>query len=245
MEAIAERSGAAKTTTYRHWPDKGAVLGGTIESIIPMATAPDSGSLRGDLARFAEELAGVLSAPPTSALVPALVDSAERDTAPAKPLAGFTAGRRAPIREAVARAAGRGEIDPRIDAEAVAELFLGPIFYRRLLSREPLDAPFTARTVNGVMAALPLLAQGSEPRPEGVIAVSGALASIFDAEPPRTVITPRARRSRPDRRAAWARSARRVAGGSPMRGLRRTCGTLTRGLRRTCGTLTRGLRQRC
>lgn len=157
VEAIAERSGVAKTTVYRHWPDKGAVLRSAIESIIPMATAPDTGSLRGDLTRFAEELAGVLSAPPTSALVPALVDAAERDAGLARLLAGFTAGRRGPIREAVARAAARGEIADGVDPEAVAELLLGPIFYRRLLSREPLDAAFVDRTVDIVLAALPLL----------------------------------------------------------------------------------------
>lgn len=163
VESIAERSGAAKTTIYRHWPDKGAVLRSAIESIIPMATAPDTGNLRGDLARFAEELVGVLSAPPTSALVPALVDAAERDPGLAKLLAGFTAGRRAPVRDAVARAAERGEVDPGTDPEVVAELLLGPIFYRRLLSREPLDAAFAARTVNVVMGALPLLAWSTRP----------------------------------------------------------------------------------
>ena len=79
VEAIAERSGAAKTTIYRHWPGKEAVLRAAIESIIPVAKAPDTGSLRGDLTFFAHDLAGILTTSPTSALIPALISAAERD----------------------------------------------------------------------------------------------------------------------------------------------------------------------
>jgi AcrR family transcriptional regulator len=66
VEAIAARSGAAKTTIYRHWPDKRAVLLAAIEAIVPSATAPDSGSLRGDLIGFAHDLTRIIGTPPTS-----------------------------------------------------------------------------------------------------------------------------------------------------------------------------------
>ncbi|HEY3481564.1 MAG TPA: TetR-like C-terminal domain-containing protein, partial [Streptomyces sp.] len=59
------------------------------------------------------------------------------------------AQRRKPVHEAVARAVERGEIE---DAEFVADLFLGPLFYRRLLSREPLSEAFVNRVVAAALA---------------------------------------------------------------------------------------------
>jgi AcrR family transcriptional regulator len=158
VEAISARSGAAKTTIYRHWPDKDAVLRSAVESIVPTASAPDTGSLHGDLTHFAEDLARILTTPPTSALIPGLVDAAERDPGLARLLAEFTAGRRQPVHDAVTRAVRRGEINANTDPEAVAEQLLGPLFYRRLLSRRPLTAELiehTVETVEHVLAHQP------------------------------------------------------------------------------------------
>ena len=154
VEAISARSGVAKTTIYRHWPDKEAVLRSAVESIVPTATAPDTGRLRGDLTHFAEDLARILTTPPTSALIPGLVAAAEHDPGLGLLLAEFTAGRRRPVHDAVARAVERGEISAGTDPEAVAELLLGPLFYRRLLSRMPLTTEMIGRTVETVERTL-------------------------------------------------------------------------------------------
>jgi AcrR family transcriptional regulator len=154
VEAIAARSGAAKTTIYRHWPDKRAVLLAAMETMVPSAVAPDSGSLRGDLTAFADHLARIVSTPPTSALVPALIDTAERDPELARLLADFTATRRQPIHDAIARAVERGEIRAEADRDLVEGMLLGPLFYRRLLSRQPITPEFTERLVDTFMSIL-------------------------------------------------------------------------------------------
>jgi AcrR family transcriptional regulator len=154
IEAIAARSGAAKTTIYRHWPDRRAVLLAAVESIVPTAEAADTGSLRGDLTSFAHDLDRVLHATPTSALVPGLIEAAERDPELARALADFTAKRRQPIHAAVARAVTRGEAPAGTDPELVADLLLGPLFYRRLLSREPLTDTFIDQVTAAVLASL-------------------------------------------------------------------------------------------
>ncbi|MFI0486186.1 TetR/AcrR family transcriptional regulator [Actinomadura sp. 9N215] len=156
IEAIAARSGAAKTTIYRHWPDKRAVLLAAVETAIPAAFAPDSGSLRGDLAAFINDLARIVTTPPTSALVPALIDAAERDAEIASLLAHFTAQRRKPIRAAIGRAVERGEIpsDRVRDLDLIDDLLLGPLFYRRLLSRSPITPEFTRTVTDTLVAAL-------------------------------------------------------------------------------------------
>lgn len=154
IEAIAARSGAAKTTIYRHWPDKRAVLLDAVETAIPSAALPDSGSLRGDLAVFIEDLARIITTPPISALIPALIDAAERDTEIASLLAHFTAGRRKPLRAAIGRAIERGELPPVCDLDVVDDLLLGPLFYRRLFSRRPITPEFTRIVTETLVAAL-------------------------------------------------------------------------------------------
>ena len=154
IEAIAARSGAAKTTVYRHWPDKRAVLLAAVEAMVPSATAPDSGTLRGDLVGFGHDLARIISTPPTSALVPALIDAAERDPEIARLLAEFTAQRRRPVHAAVERAVARGEVEDGRDAGLIDGLLLGPIFYRRLLSRQPVTEAFVESVVDTFLRAL-------------------------------------------------------------------------------------------
>jgi AcrR family transcriptional regulator len=154
IEAIAARSGAAKTTIYRHWPDKRAVLLAAVEAIVPPATVPDHGDLRADLAAFARDVVRIIGTPPTSALVPALIDAAERDPELARLLADFTAKRREPLHAAVRRAVERGEIGADCEPGLIDGLLLGPLFYRRLLSRQPITADFAERVVDAVLTVV-------------------------------------------------------------------------------------------
>ena len=49
IEEISARSGVAKTTIYRHWPSKQALMVDTVRGcFLPMAT-PNTGDLRADL----------------------------------------------------------------------------------------------------------------------------------------------------------------------------------------------------
>lgn len=50
--------------------------------------------------------------------------------------------------------AGRGEIRAGRDAEVVEGLLLGTIFYRRLLSRQPVTPEFVERVVDTFLSAL-------------------------------------------------------------------------------------------
>src|SRR5258707_15817170 len=60
VDAVSKRSGVAKTTIYRHWPSRTALL---LEAGAKMGSrpeAPDTGSLRGDLTVLAMYLPGQL-----------------------------------------------------------------------------------------------------------------------------------------------------------------------------------------
>lgn len=56
-------------------------------------------------------------------------------------------GHAAPLREILARAAARGEPLRDGDHATIVATLLGPLFYRRLVSREPFDARFVKAVV--------------------------------------------------------------------------------------------------
>lgn len=154
VEAISSRSGVAKTTIYRHWPDSQQLLLAAAQSAVPRATTVDSGDLRDDVKRFVRELVQVLATAPLSSIVPSLIDQAERSEDAAQALAEFTASRREPLQEALRHAADRGDPEVAIDPETMASLILGPLFYRRLLSRHAVTVEFAESVVDYVFAGV-------------------------------------------------------------------------------------------
>ena len=49
IEEVAARSGVAKTTIYRHWPERASLIIDTVRASFEHVATPDTGSLRGDL----------------------------------------------------------------------------------------------------------------------------------------------------------------------------------------------------
>jgi Tetracyclin repressor-like, C-terminal domain len=69
-------------------------------------------------------------------------DVAERDPEFADIHSRIQHGHAAPLREVLDRAAGTGEIPAAAARSTMVAALLGPLFYRRWFSREPIDDPF-------------------------------------------------------------------------------------------------------
>src|SRR3954470_11548461 len=52
IEEVATRSGVAKTTIYRHWPERTGLILDTVSACFAEVETPDTGTLRGDLEAF-------------------------------------------------------------------------------------------------------------------------------------------------------------------------------------------------
>ena len=61
MERIAERSGVAKMTLYRWWPNKAAVITDAVRDRLAPTATPDTGSVAGDAQAQLEALLGALT----------------------------------------------------------------------------------------------------------------------------------------------------------------------------------------
>jgi AcrR family transcriptional regulator len=147
VDEVSRRSGVAKTTIYRHWPSREALLldaCAQASSIKPQD--PDTGSLKGDLELLARDIAARLEQP-WSSMLPSIIDAAERD----KELASLQSRIHAQTREAfvtvIERAQERGELPRSQDPRELVALIFGPLLYRRFFSREGLDEGFAQRVV--------------------------------------------------------------------------------------------------
>lgn len=135
VDAVAARAGVGKQTIYRHWGSRARLVHDAIACTNDPLVEPDTGSLRGDLEALLDQLARFLSKPDTGRVFPSMLDAAERDPELAELRQAHADRKRDAFRRALARAAGRGEVDAGLDVEAAIDLLVGPIFYRRLVAR--------------------------------------------------------------------------------------------------------------
>jgi AcrR family transcriptional regulator len=148
VDEVARRSGVAKTTIYRHWPDRDALVLDACSHITQEQKVPDTGSLEADLVTVLTTIAHLLQTANWSSILPSIIDTAEHDPAFAAVHRQIQNGHAAPLREILTRAAGRGEPLPEgCDHATIVATLLGPLFYRRWFSREPIDANFVTTIV--------------------------------------------------------------------------------------------------
>ncbi|MGC3992778.1 MAG: TetR/AcrR family transcriptional regulator [Propionicimonas sp.] len=151
VDAVARRSGVAKTTIYRHWPTREALILEACEGLDARYDVPDTGSLRGDLSAFVADIARMVTQAGWASVLPSIVDAAERSSEFAVMHSRIQRGHAAPVRLIVDRAIARGELPRGTDPAELAAALLGPVFYRRWFSREPLDASFVDAVVSRVV----------------------------------------------------------------------------------------------
>jgi AcrR family transcriptional regulator len=157
IEGVAARAGVGKQTIYRWWPSRAALvleayLAGSDRVQLPLL---DSGSTREDVRALIGWLAAVLAEPTGGRVVAGLIGDLQHDSALAD---GFrrdvVPARRQAMLAALERGRERGEIRADADLELAVDALHGAVFYRLLLSGEPLDAAFAERLADHVLDGL-------------------------------------------------------------------------------------------
>lgn len=114
---------------------------------------PDTGSLESDVTAILANLGHLLSTARWSSVVPSIVDVAERDPEFARVHGKIQRGHAAPLREVIERAASRGLISAAADPSSMVSALIGPLYYRRWFSREPIDDQFVKTIVRNVISS--------------------------------------------------------------------------------------------
>jgi TetR/AcrR family transcriptional regulator of autoinduction and epiphytic fitness len=153
MEGVAAVSGVAKSTIYRHWPTKLALLRDALEGLNRQPRVEsEAGPARARVERLLEHLAAALSDSVLSACIPALIEAAERHPEVAEFLHEYSDRRRSALTGVIRSGIEQGELPAHLDPEMAALALSGPIFYRRLMTSSPFPAteiPLLVRQVLG------------------------------------------------------------------------------------------------
>jgi AcrR family transcriptional regulator len=152
IEAVAARSGVNKTTLYRWWPSKDALLAAAlIDSGLLSLDVPDTGSLRGDLLALARHIVRLLTSEPTASIVTATLTAAPRRPELAEVARSFFTDRSAREQPIFDRAAERGELREELDPVSVMDLLGGAIWFRLLMRGGEATSEFLEETVDIVL----------------------------------------------------------------------------------------------
>lgn len=115
---------------------------------------PDTGELSGDLHAYLTTIAKLLQTANCSVVVPSIIDAAEGDAGFAAVHGEIQRGHAAPVHAIIQRAVVRGELPATSDPATTAAVLLGPLFYCRWSSREPLDDAFIDAVVRHAITNL-------------------------------------------------------------------------------------------
>jgi AcrR family transcriptional regulator len=136
IEGVAKAANVNRTTIYRRWPSKGALLLAVLEpGLERFDHDPDTGSLAGDLLALMLQIGETAALPPWQAVHRAVGSTSDElkelvDTVNDRALGAF--------HRAFDRAGARGELGPTDDTEMIAHLaFFGVLLWRETRQRTP------------------------------------------------------------------------------------------------------------
>jgi len=129
IEDVAARAGVHKTTIYRRWPEKADLVRETLQTTFDEAvTAPDTGSLRGDLLEIAHQVIALASSDYGQALI--RMNMTEGATGELREIVESVRARKEGMRrEILERARARGELRPEVDGELLMSTLVGSIHH--------------------------------------------------------------------------------------------------------------------
>ncbi len=151
LEDVAARAGVAKTTVYRRWPTKAALITAALDELgrydDPL---PDTGTLRGDILAVLEDAMSRVGTPEGLAI--ARMVTTERGVpevdALVRQLKDKSRNHRAKI---VLRAQERGQLPADADPHLILDCVFGVVFARLIRFGEKTDRPTCERLIDLVV----------------------------------------------------------------------------------------------
>lgn len=157
IEELAARTGVARPTIYRSWPNAKAVA---MAALMAETKPPTQRAARSTVRQALRSVIGDLIAAfstPIGRSAAALVASADSTTELAKVFRHQVLLRsREMVLEILRDGAKRGEIRAGLDLEAAADLIMAPVFFRLLVGHQPLRPDFPETLLDQALGGLGL-----------------------------------------------------------------------------------------
>lgn len=157
IEAVAARSGVAKSTIYRQWSGKAQMVADAFVRAhgYDSPLLPPPGPVRDRVvAVLRAMIADMGSTDRLACLMPALIDAAERSDEIAEMTRRIAEEKNARLRMVLDEGVERGELPPGLDTTALADALVGPILVRRLFHRPALSVGDVPALVDQILPAL-------------------------------------------------------------------------------------------
>jgi EmrB/QacA subfamily drug resistance transporter len=152
FSGVATRAGVSTATIEHLWTSKLDLVASVVEQMQAEVPMPDTGSLRTDCEQFVTEVIRVMASPDAQPVIANLVGEAGRDPELATKLrARLIAPRRAEVVRMLAAGQQRGELPAGADLGFLADLLVSPLYYRLLVSGEPLDPKLAHEITDAVL----------------------------------------------------------------------------------------------
>jgi TetR/AcrR family transcriptional regulator of autoinduction and epiphytic fitness len=152
IESVAARAGVARSTVYRHWPDKLALIADAFETFhFQMVPSTEHGSPRERVVKLVRHVAEIVVNSTFSVCIPALIEGAQRDPRVREFHHRYSAERRQALVDVIAEGVAGGDFPAVRDPELAALALLGAIFYRRLMTGEPFPPERSGDLVDTVL----------------------------------------------------------------------------------------------
>ncbi|MDX3106231.1 TetR/AcrR family transcriptional regulator [Nonomuraea angiospora] len=161
-DEVAERAGIAKTTLYRRWPTKDHLALAVVARLQDHDEITDTGDIRRDLTDYMEKVAAGLNRMRVAGLphgqdsrsagtVAELVAAAARHDDVGELERGVYARRNALACRLIERARDEGRLRPDVDPMTLLEQLAGALYYRVLITGNPVDRAYAERLVSAAL----------------------------------------------------------------------------------------------
>jgi AcrR family transcriptional regulator len=150
IEAVAARSGVAKTTIYRQFDNRDALHLAAVDSVRGVTEIPHTGDVVADVSAFCVALNRSLRTGDFGVLLSTVFDGAERSELLASMMDEAGERRRALLLDRLRQAQREGELPTPLDVDLLNSQLVGPLVYRRFVSRQATSAAW----VNALVAAV-------------------------------------------------------------------------------------------
>ncbi|GAA3580720.1 TetR/AcrR family transcriptional regulator [Nonomuraea rosea] len=154
MDQVAARAGVGKTTVYRRWGSTAGLVADLMTELANQSSPhADTGSIEGDLRANALSVLGALTDGRLGATFQAVIAAATCDEQAAQALHTFYSRRIGEWAHVVELAVKRGELPAGTDGMEVIRAVSAPLYYRLVVSREPLTREAAERSAARTLAA--------------------------------------------------------------------------------------------
>jgi AcrR family transcriptional regulator len=150
---VSEETGIARTTIYRHWPDREDLLRDTVAIEETLPSIELTGDTRADLIALLTFMAEQMGKRRGARIMAVALDRAGLRGEAGGHHRAMVSRRLDPIRSVIDAGVASGDLDPSLDVDGAVATLAGPPFFRAVFLRQTPTVEFITGIVDSFLAS--------------------------------------------------------------------------------------------